>query len=49
LIRFEPMHAQIWLNEHSLIAGVKLLMGRDPKEDYAGKTAELEMRSPTRS
>src|SRR5690349_24960580 len=49
LIRFEPSHAQIWLNEHSLWAGVKLLMGRDPKEDYAGKTAELEMRSPTRS
>jgi general stress protein 26 len=48
LIRFEPSHAQIWLNEHSLWAGVKLLMGQDPKEDYAGKTAELELRSPSR-
>jgi general stress protein 26 len=47
LIRFEPVHAQVWLNEHSLIAGVKLLMGRDPKQDYAGKTAELELRSPS--
>jgi general stress protein 26 len=45
LIRFDPVHAQIWLNEHSLWAGVKLLMGRDPKEDYAGKTAELELKS----
>lgn len=43
LIRFEPIHAQVWLNEHSLWAGVKLLMGRDPKQDYAGKTAELDL------
>jgi general stress protein 26 len=45
LIRFEPMHAQVWLNEHSLWAGVKLLLGRDPKQDYAGKTAELDLDS----
>ena len=48
LLRFEPLHAQVWLNEHSLWAGFKLLMGRDPKDDYAGKTAELELRSPSR-
>jgi len=48
LIRFEPAHAQMWLNENSLFAGVKLLMGRDPKQDYAGKTAEVELRSPSR-
>lgn len=47
LLRFEPAHAQIWLNEHSLWAGVKLLMGRDPKEEYAGKTAELELKQPS--
>jgi general stress protein 26 len=44
LIRFEPHHAQLWLNEHSLMQGVKLLLGRDPKQDYAGKTAQLELR-----
>jgi general stress protein 26 len=43
LVRFEPAQAQVWLNEHSLWAGVKLLLGRDPKEDYAGKTAEVRL------
>jgi general stress protein 26 len=44
LIRFEPNQAQIWLNEHSLFAGVKLLLGRDPKRDYADKTADVNLR-----
>jgi general stress protein 26 len=48
LLRFEPQHAQVWLNEHSLWAGVKLMLGQDPKQDYGGKTAELELRSPSR-
>ena len=43
LIRFEPESAQIWLNENSLFAGVKMLLGADPKEDYADKVAEVEM------
>jgi general stress protein 26 len=43
LLRFEPHQAQIWLNENSLWAGVKLLLGRDPKQEYAGKTAELDL------
>ena len=47
LLRFEPGRAQIWLNEHSLWAGVKLMLGQDPKQEYAGKTAELELRSPS--
>ncbi|MET0660170.1 MAG: pyridoxamine 5'-phosphate oxidase family protein, partial [Steroidobacteraceae bacterium] len=34
LLRFDPEHAQIWLNENSLFAGVKILMGRDPKKEY---------------
>jgi general stress protein 26 len=43
LIRLDPDHAQIWLNENSLFAGVKILLGRDPKRDYADKTAEVRM------
>src|SRR6202012_1641552 len=31
LLRFEPGRAQLWLNDHSLLAGMKLLLGRDPK------------------
>lgn len=33
LLRFVPAEAEIWLNEHSLVAGLKVLMGRDPKKD----------------
>lgn len=43
LLRFEPRHAQIWLNENSIFAGIKLLLGSDPKKDYADKTAELTL------
>lgn len=44
LIRFEPYQGQFWLNEHTLMAGVKMLLGRDPKQDYADKSAEVELR-----
>jgi general stress protein 26 len=45
LLRFEPTHAHVWLNANSLVAGVKLLLGRDPKADYADKTADFSLRS----
>ena len=45
LLRFEPERGQIWLNENSLFAGVKMLLGSDPKEDYRDKVAEVEMGS----
>ena len=41
LLRFEPGEAQIWLNENSAMAAVKLLLGRDPKKEYAGKVADV--------
>ena len=43
LIRFEPEKAQIWLNENSMFAGVKMLLGADPKKDYADKVAEVNL------
>lgn len=43
LLRFDAGHAQIWLNEHSLFAGVKMLLGSDPKADYQDKVAEIEL------
>jgi general stress protein 26 len=43
LLRFEPDHAQVWLNENSLFAGVKLLLGRDPKSEYKDKVADISM------
>ena len=43
LLRFEPGEAQIWLNENSAFAGVKMLLGIDPKKDYKYKVAEVEL------
>ena len=35
--------AQIWLNAHSLLAGVRLLLGSDPKKAYQDKVGEVEL------
>lgn len=43
LIRFDPEHAHVWLSENHLMAGVKLLLGRDPKRDYRDKVADLPL------
>ena len=43
LLRFDPGRAQIWLNENSLLAGVRLMLGRDPKRDYKDKVADVRL------
>lgn len=43
LLRLDPGHAQVWLNENSLSAGIKLMLGKDPKKEYADKVAEVEL------
>ncbi|MFO1014305.1 MAG: pyridoxamine 5'-phosphate oxidase family protein [Caulobacteraceae bacterium] len=43
LLRFDPVSAQIWLNENSLFAGIKLMLGSDPKQDFKDKTAEVRL------
>ena len=43
-LRFDPEHAEIWLNEHSLVAGVKMLLGKDPKQEYQDKVAQVDLR-----
>lgn len=43
LLRFEPETAQIWLNEHSLVAGVKMLLGRDLKREYKDKVGDVRL------
>lgn len=43
LIRLDPTSAQIWLNENSAFAGIKALLGRDPKVDYQDKIAEIAL------
>lgn len=43
LIRLDPDSAQIWLNENNVLAGIKSLLGRDPKQDYKDKVAEVAL------
>lgn len=44
LVRFDTESAEIWLNENSLFAGLKLLFGSDPKKDYRDKVAEVSLK-----
>ena len=44
LLRFDAEHAEIWLYESNLLAGVKLLLGVDPKKDYEDKVADVDLR-----
>ena len=43
LLRLDPDRAQIWLNENNVFAGVKLLLGVDPKKDYQDKVAKVQL------
>jgi general stress protein 26 len=43
LLRLDAEEAQIWLNENVFLAGVKMLLGIDPKKDYADKVATVEL------
>jgi general stress protein 26 len=43
LLCFEPERAEIWENDSSFLAGVKLLLGADPKEEYRDKVAKVRM------
>ena len=45
LIRVDPHHAQIWLNENSLFAGVKMMLGADPKREFKDKVADTNLGS----
>lgn len=43
LLRFDADQAEIWLNASSIGAALKSLLGRDPKQDYQGKVAEVSL------
>jgi general stress protein 26 len=43
LIRLDPESAEIWLNENSLFAGIKMLLGSDPKDEYKDKVAKVAL------
>lgn len=43
LIRFDPERAQVWLNESSVFAGMKILLGSDPKKNYKDKVGDVRL------
>lgn len=47
LLRFDPGEAQIWRNGSSLVAGVKALLGVDPKRDYRDNVADVRLGGPS--
>lgn len=44
LLRLDPEKAEIWADASSLLAGLKLLLGVDPKKDYKDKVAQVDLR-----
>ena len=43
LLRFDPGNAEIWQNASSLIAGIKMLIGIDPKKSYEDDVAKVRL------
>ncbi len=44
LLRLDPETAEIWLDASSLVAGIKMLLGADPKEEYKDNVAKVNLR-----
>ncbi len=44
LMRLDAEQAEIWLDGSSLIAGIKMLVGSDPKEDYKANVATVNLK-----
>ena len=43
LLRFDASEAKVWIDGSSLLAGLKILLGSDPKTDYQDKVAEIDV------
>jgi len=46
LLRLDPIQAEVWLNGNSLLAGAKMLLGIDPKQDYQDQTGTVPLAAP---
>lgn len=44
LLRFDAEKAEVWLDASSIVAGIKMLLGVDPKKDYQDKVGEVGLR-----
>ncbi|KGQ18743.1 general stress protein [Lysobacter dokdonensis DS-58] len=43
LLRFDADDAEVWENANSMLAGVKMLVGIDPKKDYKDHVAKVDL------
>ena len=43
LIELNAESAEIWIDASSTVAGIKMLLGIDPKQDYKDKVAEVQL------
>ncbi len=43
LMRIDPSSAEVWIDGSSLLAGVQILLGMDPKTTYKDKVATIDM------
>ena len=48
LLRFDAEQAEIWLDGSSLIAGIRVMLGADPKEEYKDNVAKISLRGGAR-
>ena len=44
LLRFDAEKAEVWLDASSIVAGIRMLLGADPKEEYKDKVGEVDLR-----
>ncbi len=44
LLRFDPDRGEIWQDASSVVAGIKMLLGMDPKKEYRDKVAKVDLR-----
>jgi len=44
LLRLDAEDAEVWIDASSMLAGVKMLLGVDPKKEYRDKVGEVDLR-----
>ncbi|HEU4812789.1 MAG TPA: pyridoxamine 5'-phosphate oxidase family protein [Xanthomonadaceae bacterium] len=43
LLRMDTAGATVWLNENSMLAGAKMMLGVDPKKSYRDKVGDVDL------
>lgn len=44
LLRLDAEKAEIWQNASNLMAGIRMLLGADPKAEAAGHVAKVKLK-----